>query len=93
MLLGTARPLGGETLIARLALCLREANSLIETWAESQMDLVYVDLATPMLGGDGTPRVELFADDGLHMSEEGYALWDSVLRSHLTSVCQETASQ
>jgi lysophospholipase L1-like esterase len=42
--------------------------------------VVYVDVATPMLGADGEPRPELFIVDGLHMSAEGYALWTTVLK-------------
>ncbi|MBC8104612.1 MAG: GDSL family lipase [Cytophagales bacterium] len=44
----------------------------------------YIDVATPMLQNSGLPRPELFADDGLHLSYEGYALWAQVLRCHLS---------
>ena len=43
----------------------------------------YIDIATPSLGNDGTPRRSLFADDGLHLSAEGYALWTQVVRCFL----------
>lgn len=42
----------------------------------------YIDIATPSLQNDGTPRRSLYADDGLHLSAEGYALWAQVVRCY-----------
>jgi lysophospholipase L1-like esterase len=36
-----------------------------------------------MLGADGKPRPELFLQDGLHMNNEGYAVWTKLLQPHL----------
>jgi hypothetical protein len=33
-----------------------------------------------MLGADGKPRPELFVQDGLHLNEAGYTLWNALLR-------------
>lgn len=44
---------------------------------------LYIDIATPSLQNDGTPRPSLYADDGLHLSPEGYALWTQVIRCYL----------
>jgi lysophospholipase L1-like esterase len=62
---------------------MRDANERIAAACADDPRLVYVDVATAMLGPDGTPREELFVFDGLHMSEEGYALWTSILRPRL----------
>jgi lysophospholipase L1-like esterase len=59
---------------------MRQANARIEAWADETERVVYVDVATPMLGADGEPRPELFIADGLHMSAEGYALWTTILK-------------
>ena len=40
---------------------------------------IYVDVFTPMLGRDGLPRRELYAEDGLHLSSDGYHLWRDLL--------------
>lgn len=40
----------------------------------------FVDTRTPMLGPDGEVRAELLADDGLHLSPAGYALWTALLQ-------------
>ena len=57
----------------------QEANRLIESMCQGKRHLTYVDIVTPMLGEDGEPRPELFADDGLHLNEAGYKLWTSVV--------------
>lgn len=59
---------------------MNEANERIREFTEKDDGQVFVDIATPMLGEDGQPRKELFAKDGLHLNETGYALWTSVLR-------------
>jgi lysophospholipase L1-like esterase len=51
------------------------ANALIKTHIESLEGQFYVDIFTPMLGEDGTPRPDIFGHDGLHMNEIGYAIW------------------
>jgi lysophospholipase L1-like esterase len=62
---------------------MRDANERIAAACGDDPRLVYVDVATPMLGPDGAPREELFAFDGLHLNEAGYALWTSILRPRL----------
>ena len=42
-----------------------------------------MDVFTPMLGADGKPRPELFVEDGLHLTPEGYALWTRALAAIL----------
>ncbi|MBI2481786.1 MAG: hypothetical protein HYV60_25020 [Planctomycetia bacterium] len=61
----------------------REANRLITELASSDERLVFVDVDKPMIGDDGMPRKELFVEDGLHLSEEGYAIWTSLVAPHL----------
>jgi len=43
----------------------------------------YIDVFTPMLTADGMPRAELFRSDALHLNDAGYALWTSVISSHV----------
>ena len=43
---------------------------------------IYIDVATPMLGHDGTPRLELYAADGLHLSQAGYRLWTRIIAAY-----------
>ena len=64
-----------------------EVNTLIEKFADSEGDIKYVDIATPMLGDDGTPMKELFIGDGLHLNKQGYVVWTSILRPYIAQVC------
>ena len=43
----------------------------------------FVDIDSPMIGDNGEPKPELFVSDGLHLSEQGYQLWSSLVRPHL----------
>lgn len=61
----------------------REANERVRRFSEQDPRLSYIDIFTPMLGPDGTPRPELFVQDRLHLSEQGYALWRSVVAPYV----------
>ena len=61
-------------------------NEMIKKYAE-ETDLVgFFDVASPMLGHDGTPMNGLFLDDGLHMNSEGYKIWTSVIKPELSKL-------
>jgi lysophospholipase L1-like esterase len=62
----------------------QQANSLVRAMCQSDPRLTYIDVVTPMLGNDGKPRPELFADDGLHLNDTGYALWTEIVSPLLT---------
>jgi len=59
------------------------ANALIKARTEETENLYYIDVFTPMLGEDGTPRKDIFGHDGLHMNEIGYALWTKEIKAGL----------
>jgi lysophospholipase L1-like esterase len=54
-------------------------NAALSRMAERDRRLVYADVYTPMLR-DGRVIEDLFIEDRLHMNEEGYALWDEVMK-------------
>lgn len=62
---------------------MRAANLMIKEYCYRDPNLIYVDTDKPMIGDDGEPRNELFVEDGLHMSEEGYAIWTKLVAPHL----------
>lgn len=53
-------------------------NDRIRELAERRPDLQYIDVVQPMLS-DGAPK-EIFVEDGLHMTAEGYALWTAAVK-------------
>ena len=62
---------------------IRTANALIRDYADRAPNVDYIDVYTPMVGADGSPRRELFRDDALHLNASGYALWRRVIAPHL----------
>jgi lysophospholipase L1-like esterase len=68
---------------------MRQANERIQSLLAESDAWHYADTATPMLGADATPRPELFARDGLHLSDEGYRLWTQVVRQVLNQLAQQ----
>lgn len=63
----------------------RETNRLITGLTALDERLQFVDVDKPMIGSNGLPRKELFVEDGLHLSDEGYAIWTSLVKPHLIS--------
>lgn len=58
-----------------------KANKLVAEFAATDPRLTYFDIATPMLGENGTkPAADWFVSDGLHMKPKGYALWTSIIK-------------
>ncbi len=58
-----------------------EANSRIRALCEAVggSRLVFVDVATPLLGPNGQPDQKYFLDDRLHLNEAGYEKWRAVV--------------
>lgn len=67
----------------RFAREMRTANALIAEHIRGKNGLRYADVFGPMLGADGKPAPGLYAEDGLHLSPEGYALWRKSVAPHL----------
>lgn len=59
---------------------MRRANEIVRAYCDATPGAEFLDIATPMLGADGTPDPTLFLGDGLHLNAKGYALWTSVVR-------------
>jgi lysophospholipase L1-like esterase len=60
-----------------------KANAEIAAFCEADPRLAFLDVATPMLATGEPPARALFVFDGLHLSDDGYALWTSVVRPRL----------
>lgn len=71
--------------LARWALwpTMQQANDMIRRRIASRRHEHFVDMAPAMLGADGTPRKELFREDGLHLTPLGYDEWSATLRTFL----------
>lgn len=67
---------------------MRQANAQIRAITDTDWRMKFLDIDTPSLGPDGKPRPELFVKDGLHLSPEGYALWNKKIAPLLTKDTQ-----
>ena len=65
---------------------MKNANQLIEDYSATVANLFYVDMATPMIPDGEMPVADLFIEDGLHLSEKGYAMWNEILRPVLADL-------
>jgi lysophospholipase L1-like esterase len=63
---------------------MRMTNDMLRAFCERDDRVAFVDVDGPMLGWDERPRRELFVEDGLHLSAEGYRLWTTLVRPFLT---------
>lgn len=60
-----------------------EANAKIKAFIETRPNLFYVDTAWPMLDAKSQPKPDLFIEDGLHLNDQGYKLWNEILAPFL----------
>lgn len=67
-----------STIIDRIRLF----NRLVRNEIEVRRSAYYVDVYSSMLDESGKIRPELFLEDGLHLSREGYHLWGALLRPY-----------
>jgi lysophospholipase L1-like esterase len=72
---------------------MKKANSMIEDYCRDDKRLFYVDTAVKLLGKDGKPNEKMFLKDKLHLSEDGYKEWTSMLQPLITSTCSNTSEK
>lgn len=61
---------------------IRRVNAAVRSDLALRAGGCYVDVFTAMLAEDGSARRELFAEDGLHLSRLGYAVWQAEVDRH-----------
>ena len=66
-----------------------ETNKRMAALAKRDDALYFIDTASSTTASDGKPRADLFRKDKLHLNAQGYALWTTIIRSHLMSIYQE----
>jgi lysophospholipase L1-like esterase len=57
-------------------------NAKVKALADRRDDLAYIDVVQPMLKPDGSPK-DIFVEDNLHMTPEGYAIWTPIVDAAL----------
>ncbi len=54
-------------------------NALLKGYCDTQEQLKYLDVWTPMLGNNGRPIPDIFIEDSLHMNRQGYNIWKNTI--------------
>ena len=62
-----------------------EANDLIKAYALTQDKLVFIDTTDDLLK-NGVPNKDILSFDGLHLNEEGYDIWATIIKPIVTEV-------
>ena len=57
-----------------------ETNRLVAEMASTDDRLFFIDTASALLDESGEPNDALFQGDQLHLNEEGYAVWTSIIK-------------
>jgi lysophospholipase L1-like esterase len=58
---------------------IRKANASAAALAAGDDLVDYVDLESALLGTDGLPRADYYAENGLNLNERGYAAWTAAV--------------
>lgn len=61
---------------------LLDTNKLLKDFIEKQENAAYIDVYTPMLQ-DGEIVPDFYKDDKLHLTAQGYEIWDKVIGEFL----------
>ena len=61
----------------------QEANQLAEQLCARYDNATFIDTTDLFLSAEGKPDKNLFIFDGLHLNEEGYALWTKRIKPYL----------
>ena len=59
------------------------ANTKIKLFLKKYKNTAFIDVFHKMLKPDGTPMVDIFLEDNLHMNAKGYAIWQKAIAPYL----------
>lgn len=62
---------------------IKEVNSKISKFIKKEKNADYIDITQVMNDSNGNIRKDLFLDDMLHITPEGYRLWSSVMSPYM----------
>jgi len=65
------------------------ANILLQKMLRKYPNATYVDMTTPALRPNGTPRPEIYTSDSLHLNQVGYEMWGEIIKDYLLPYMQK----
>lgn len=63
---------------------MNKANKIIEEFSNQSEKLGFIDISSSMLNAASKPREDILIWDGIHMNDEGYRIWTSIVKPVLT---------
>lgn len=65
---------------------IRYANQLVKAAIDKAgPSFHYINIGDSMLNDAGKPQADLFEQDGLHLSDKGYGIWNKIVQDYLQS--------
>jgi len=61
----------------------KEINAELQTYCETHKNMIFADATSLILDSSGNFRPELFKSDGIHLNEEGHAIWTELMKKLL----------
>lgn len=65
---------------------IQRANQQIKAFCEKDAKLHFIETYPAYLTADGQPRSELFVEDQVHQSDDGYKIWSGIIRTEFERV-------
>jgi lysophospholipase L1-like esterase len=62
---------------------LKETNELIRNYTATRRNIEYIDVYKLMINKDGSSKIEMFVSDKIHMTAEGYKVWEKAIKPYL----------
>jgi lysophospholipase L1-like esterase len=61
----------------------RAVNAAIKDYSQSTPGLFFIDTGQALMNAEGEPDSDNYMFDGLHLSDQGYSVWTSIIRPRL----------
>ena len=71
---------------------INELNRLMMEYANSQADVYYIDISTPLTDADGNLKQSYSSDGYVHLNIEGYSVWVNRVVDYVRAVYLEKAA-
>ncbi len=64
----------------------QRVSAKLQSIADADPLVHYIDVASPFLKLDGTVMTDIFVDDGLHLNDKGNAIWGKAIKAGLIKI-------
>lgn len=65
---------------------INEVNELIEAYCQKTDNLYFIDTVPTYLDAKGQPKPEWFVEDQLHLNQEGYTVWNRIIKAEIERI-------